>query len=65
MEQLEISATAVGLLAAGTAMILYENLRAKAGKPIFGGREVITLYYVSYLMLIALGLAFGASALIR
>ena len=56
---------AIGLFAAGTLMVLYENFRIKAGRPILKGSEAVQLYYVSYLMMFVLGTAAAVAAIVR
>jgi hypothetical protein len=65
MQNIETGAAAIILLALAGAMVAYEELRKKAKRPLFDGREVITLYWVGYLTFFVLGLATGLSALIR
>jgi hypothetical protein len=39
---------AIAFFAAGTLMVLYENFRIRAGRPILKGSAAVQLYYVSY-----------------
>jgi hypothetical protein len=44
------------MLALGAGMAAYERSRVKAKRPLFGGRQVPTLYWCAYLALLVLGL---------
>jgi hypothetical protein len=53
---------AVAMLALGGAMAAYDWSRSKAKRPLFGGHDVVTLYWCAYLCLLVLGLIFVAAA---
>jgi len=65
MENLQLSLSALVLLAAGLAMALYERSTIKAGRPLLAGRDVVVLYWVGYLSLIVLGITAGAAAILK
>ncbi len=65
MPQLEMFAAAAVLMLTGGAMAFYEWSRVKGGRPLFKGREIITLYWISYLSLFMLSITFTAAAIIR
>ncbi len=65
MECLQLGAAAVVLLIVAAGLMLYERARKNAKRPLFGGRGTITLYWVSYLTLLVLGLTCGVAALVR
>ena len=65
MPNLLLFGCALGLLAAGSGMAFYEWARIKAGTPLLEGRNVLTLYWVTYLSLIVLGLTAGVAAAIK
>jgi hypothetical protein len=54
---------AVAMLALGSAMAAYDWSRSKAKRPLFGGHEVVTLYWCAYLCLLVLGITFFAAAM--
>jgi hypothetical protein len=64
MEMLELLGISIGCLAVGGAMVVYELSRIKAKRPILHGNPAVDFYYVTYLMMLALGLTFGAKAII-
>ena len=53
------------LLALAGTMVLYERARQNAKRPLFGARETIPLYWVSYLNFFVLGLTCGLAAAVR
>jgi len=65
MERVQLGGAALGLLALATALMIYEQARKNANRPLFDGRETITLYWMSYLTLLVLGLTCGLAALVR
>ena len=65
MNNFALGAAAIVLIASATGMLLYEAARVRAKRPIFGGREMITLYWVGYLTLYILGLTSGLAAIVR
>ena len=65
MDNFALGAAAAVLIASATGMLLYEAARARAKRPIFGGREAITLYWVGYLTLYVLGATSGLAAIVR
>jgi len=46
-------------------MVLYENARIRAGRPILKGSEAVQLYYVSYLTMFVLGATVTIAAIVR
>ncbi len=57
-------ATAV-MLAIGGGMAAYDWSRMKAKRPLFGGSQVITLYWCTYLSLLVLAVTTGIAAAVR
>jgi hypothetical protein len=64
MERLELLGISIGCLAVGGAMVFYELARIKAKRPILHGNPAVDFYYVVYLLMLALGIVFGAKAII-
>jgi hypothetical protein len=65
MNNFALALAAIILIASATGMLLYEVARATAKRPIFGGRESITLYWMGYLTLYVLGATSGLAAIVR
>ena len=65
MEKLQFVGGAVALFAVGTLMVLYENVRIRAGRPILNGHAAVQLYYVSYLTMFVLGTTVAVAAIVR
>jgi len=65
MNNLALAMAAIIMIASATGMLLYEVARTKAKRPILGGRETITLYWVGYLTLYVLGATSGLAAIVR
>ncbi len=65
MEKLQFVGAAIALFAVGTLMVLYENARMKAGRPILNGSQAVQLYYVSYLAIFVLGVTVAVAAIVR
>jgi hypothetical protein len=65
VETLQFVGAAIGLFVAGTLMVLYENFRIKAGRPILNGSAAVQLYYVSYLTMFVLSAAIAVAAIVR
>ena len=65
MEKLQFVGAAVALFAVGTLMVLYENVRIRAGRPILNDHAAVQLYYVSYLTMFVLGVTVLAAAIVR
>ncbi|HXD43945.1 MAG TPA: hypothetical protein VN655_02330 [Pseudolabrys sp.] len=65
MNNFALGAAAIILIASATGMLVYEAARARSKRPIFGGRETITLYWVAYLTLYVLGATSGLAAIVR
>ena len=65
MEKLQFFGAAIALFAAGTLMVLYENFRIKAGRPILNGSAAVQLYYVSYLTMFVLSATVAIAAIVR
>ncbi len=62
---LALAAIALALLAAAAAMLGYETVRARSQRPLFRGRETITLYWLAYLTFAVLGAISALAAIIR
>jgi hypothetical protein len=65
MEKLQFVGAAVVFFTVGTLMVLYENFRIRAGRPILKGHAAVQLYYVSYLTMFVLGVTVLAAAILR
>lgn len=65
MEKLQFSGAAIALFAVGVVMVLYENFRIRAGRPILNGSAAVQLYYVSYLTMFVLGTTVAVAAIVR
>jgi hypothetical protein len=57
MEKLQFVGAAIGLFAAGTLMVLYENFRIKAGRPILNGSAAVQLYLTMFVLSAAIAVA--------
>ncbi len=53
------------MLALGGGMAAYEWSRIRDKRPLFGGSQVVTLYWCLYLSLIVLGFTTGIAAVVR
>jgi hypothetical protein len=56
---------AIVMLALGGGMAAYEWSRVKAKRPLFGGHQVVTLYWCAYLSLLVLGVTMVVAATVR
>ena len=56
---------AIAFFAAGILMVLYENFRIRAGRPILNGSAAVQLYYVSYLTMFVLSATVAIAAIVR
>jgi hypothetical protein len=65
MEQVQLLLVAVLMVAVGGGMAAYEWSRVNAKRPLFGGRQVVTLYWCMYLSLLVLALTTGIAAAVR
>ena len=65
MEKLQFFGAAIAFFAAGTLMVLYENFRIKARRPILNGSAAVQLYYVSYLTMFVLSATVAIAAIVR
>ena len=65
MQNLELAGSASVLMFTAGLMVLYERLRQKSERPLFSGRETITLYWMSYLALSVLAATCGVAAIVR
>ena len=65
MEKIQFVGAAVAFFAVGILMVLYENARIRAGRPILKGSEAVQLYYVSYLTMFVLGVTVTIAAIVR
>jgi hypothetical protein len=53
------------MLAIGAGMAAYEWSRITAKRPLFGGGQVVILYWCTYLSLLVLALTTGVAAIVR
>jgi hypothetical protein len=58
-------AGAVVLFAIGAAMVFYEWIRIKAGKPILNGHGAVQIYWMGYLASFVLGVTLMLAAILR
>lgn len=65
MERLQLLLAALAMFALGGGMAAYEWSHLKAKRPLFGGGQVVTLYWCAYLSLLVLGLTAGIAVLVR
>ncbi len=65
MERLQLLLAAAIMLSAGGGMAAYEWSRIRTKRPLFGGSQVVTLYWCMYLSLIVLGFTTGIAAIVR
>jgi hypothetical protein len=65
MEKLQFIGATIAFFAAGTLMVLYENFRIKARRPILNGSAAVQLYYVSYLTMFVLGITVAIAVIVR
>ena len=65
MKNLEMAVAALAFLVAAGGMAFYEWSRIQAGRPILKGREVVVLYWVTYLSLFVLGVTAAIAAIVR
>ena len=65
MEKLQFDGAGVAFFTVGTLMVLYENVRIRAGRPILKGHAAVQLYYVSYLTMFVLGATVLVAAIVR
>ena len=65
MEKLQFIGATIAFFAAGTLMVLYENFRIKADRPILNGSAAVQLYYVSYLTMFVLSATVAIAAIVR
>lgn len=65
MEKVQFVGAAIAFFAVGILMVLYENARIKAGRPILKGSEAVQLYYVSYLTMFVLSATVAIAAIVR
>jgi drug/metabolite transporter superfamily protein YnfA len=65
MERIQLVFAAAAMLAIGGSMAAYEWSRIKAKRPLFGGRQIVTLYWCAYLSLLVLSVTTVAAAVLR
>jgi len=65
MERLQMLLAAFVMLAIGGGMIAYEWSRIKSKRPLFGGAQVVTLYWCTYLSLLVLAVTTAVAAVVR
>ena len=56
---------AAGMLATASGMIYYENFRTKIGRPLSKNEHAAVPFWITYLVLIALGVCLSIAAIIR
>lgn len=64
-DRLELVVLALAFLCAGGVMASYDFMRARAGRPIAGGRDAIQLYWITYLAMVVLAITIVLAAIIR
>jgi hypothetical protein len=62
METLGFAGAAIIFLAIGLVLVLYENRRIKAGRPILKGGVAAQSYYIIYFAMFVMALATGIKA---
>ena len=65
MQFLQLSIAALVLVSTGVGMALYERSTIRAGRPLLAGRNILVLYWTSYLTLIVLGLTAAVAAVLK
>jgi hypothetical protein len=65
MDSIGLFLAALAMLAAGAGMAAYDWSRVKAKRPLFGGRQVVILYWCAYLSLLILAVTTGLAAAVR
>jgi len=65
MQHVQLGSAAIVLLALAGTMVIYERARQNAKRPLFDGREIVTLYWVGYLTFFVLGLTCAVAAIVR
>ena len=65
MQALQFSAAAATFFLVGGAMAYYDWFRAKAGRPILGGRDSVQMYWITYLAMFTLAITCAAAAIFR
>ena len=64
METLGLAAAAVVFFGIGLALVLYENLRIKAGRPILKAGVSAQSYYIIYFAMFVLALTTGIKVVV-
>lgn len=64
-ERFQLVALALGFLCIGGVMASYDVVRARAGRPIAGGRDAAQLYWTVYLAMFVLAIASALAAAVR
>ena len=65
MDTIQLILAALLMLALGGGLAAYEWSRIRAKRPLFGGSQVVTLYWCLYLSLIVLGVTTAIAAVVR
>ncbi len=65
MQRFELLLATFVMLAIGGGMAAYEWTRVKSKRRLFGGGPIITLYWCTYLSLLALALTTAVAAVVR
>jgi hypothetical protein len=63
METLGLMGAAVAFFAVGFVLVLYENVRIKAGRPILKGGTATQSYYIIYFAMFVMALTTGTKAI--
>ena len=63
METLGLLGAAIAFFAVGLVLVLYENVRIKAGRPILKGGTAAQSYYIIYFAMFVMALTTGIKAI--
>lgn len=65
MERLQLLLATAVMFAIGGGMAAYEWSRLKAKRPLFGGSQVVTLYWCTYLSFLVLAVTTAIATVVR
>jgi len=65
MEQAAFILAGFAMVVLGAGMAAYEWSRVRSKRPLFGGGQVVTLYWCAYLALLVLGVTTAVAAVVR
>jgi hypothetical protein len=65
MRHLELAAGSFAMLIVAVGMAFYEWSRVQSKRPLFKGRQIVTLYWMAYLSFFVLGITTGIAAIVR